>query len=559
MGGGGGIIRDALRQAFMQRHEYDSLREDDKAFSKLQRPILLSLLVLITLAILISTIVSLNIMFPSDPATRPLCKDNGRIQPLSISFNLTVEEEDSNRGRGGAFYLTDQETVDYYWMVVFLPSVVVFAVSAVYLVAGYGYSTLVKLDFDVKQFTLSISLRFAIAFAFDNYGYSTLVKLDFDVKQYILRTPAKLDFDVKQLTFNFRRFENFMFGVNNWIHADHEFRRVAVSCTAPARHGCLMVVENNYCASKRGGVRCLSILNLVFAIIFGLLALFLGSTLLTLGSGCSIPLFWCYEIASWGLVILYGGTAFHLRRKAATILDESDFAGRNLGLEMLETEFTPDVERRQGLRRNIAGKEGDIEEDAFEALFKQLEEDLKNDGLTFDDDDDEISEEDLIKLERELEEALADDELQALFDDTTDEIIEMEVKDKKVVNKKGTTVNQNAMISNIVHVTKIPRKKVLKWFEDKRGEDGVPDQRQPYQSGECKTVLVLAFYIRHNAMISNIVHVTKIPRKKVLKWFEDKRGEDGVPDQRQPYQRNTETLQESKNSHGDTAEVEKLI
>lgn len=40
---------------------------------------------------------------------------------------------------------------------------------------------------------------------------------------------------------------------------------------------------------------------------------------------------------------------------------------------------------------------------------------------------------------------------------------------------------QNAMISNIVHVTKIPRKKVLKWFEDKRGEDGVPDQRQPYQ------------------------------------------------------------------------------
>lgn len=256
MGGGGGIIRDALRQAFMQRHEYDSLREDDKAFSKLQRPILLSLFLLITLSILISTIVSLNIMFPTDPGTRPLCKDNARIQPLSISFNLTVEE-DNNRGRGGAFYLTDQETVDYYWMVVFLPSVIVFAVSSIYLVAG-----------------------------------------------------------------------------------------VVVSCTAPARHGCLKVVENNYCASKRGGVRCLSILNLVFAIIFGLLALFLGSTLLTLGSGCSIPLFWCYEIASWGLVILYGGTAFHLRRKAATILDESDFAGRNLGLEMLEAEFTPDVERR---------------------------------------------------------------------------------------------------------------------------------------------------------------------------------------------------------------------
>lgn len=101
--------------------------------------------------------------------------------------------------------------------------------------------------------------------------------------------------------------------------------------------------------SFTGGVRCLSILNIVFAIIFGLLALFLGSTLLTLGSRCSLPLFWCYEISLWGLVFLYAGTAFCLRRKAAVIYDESDFAGRNLGLEMLETypmEVTPNLEMR---------------------------------------------------------------------------------------------------------------------------------------------------------------------------------------------------------------------
>ena len=36
---------------------------------------------------------------------------------------------------------------------------------------------------------------------------------------------------------------------------------------------------------------------------------------------------------------------------------------------------------------------------------------------------------------------------------------------------------QNAMISSIVHVTNIPRKKVVKWFEDKRAEEGVPDRR----------------------------------------------------------------------------------
>uniref|UniRef100_A0A1D1Z0F1 Pericentriolar material 1 protein n=1 Tax=Anthurium amnicola TaxID=1678845 RepID=A0A1D1Z0F1_9ARAE len=97
-----------------------------------------------------------------------------------------------------------------------------------------------------------------------------------------------------------------------------------------------------------GGVRCLSIINVIFAVVFGLLALFLGSNLLTLGSSCSIPLFWCYEIASWGLVFLYGGTAFFLRRKAAVILDQGDFAGRNLGVEMLEPiqDVTPDMERR---------------------------------------------------------------------------------------------------------------------------------------------------------------------------------------------------------------------
>uniref|UniRef100_A0A2P2MZE1 Uncharacterized protein n=1 Tax=Rhizophora mucronata TaxID=61149 RepID=A0A2P2MZE1_RHIMU len=47
--------------------------------------------------------------------------------------------------------------------------------------------------------------------------------------------------------------------------------------------------------------------------------------------------------------MLYAGTAFFLRRKAAIILDESDFNGRNLGLEMLEAnivEVTPEVERR---------------------------------------------------------------------------------------------------------------------------------------------------------------------------------------------------------------------
>ncbi|WCJ29834.1 hypothetical protein M5689_011438 [Euphorbia peplus] len=242
------IIGDALRQAFMPKHDYEN---QDRAWIKIQRPIFMSCLAVISLVILVCIILSLKIVFPGDNSLRrPFCSHRGPHPPPRSDSDLIRH----------AFYLTDQETVDYYWIVVFVPSAVIFFASIPYLCAG-----------------------------------------------------------------------------------------IAVAYSAPTRHGCLKVVENNYCASRRGGVRCISILNVVFAVIFGVLALFLGSSLLTLGSRCSLPLFWCYEIATWGLVILYGGTAFFLRRKRAMILDESDFSSRNHGLEMLEAnpvEVTPEVERR---------------------------------------------------------------------------------------------------------------------------------------------------------------------------------------------------------------------
>ncbi|XP_021739204.1 uncharacterized protein LOC110705611 [Chenopodium quinoa] len=249
------LIGDALRQAFMPKHEYQNLRDEDKAWLKLQRPICVSIVCIISLAIVVSTAISLKIVFPGDSGNRPFCFDL-RLQPLPINATTSGDSDPLP----GAFYLTDQETVDYYYMVLFLPSSILFLASVLYIVAGF-----------------------------------------------------------------------------------------MVAYSAPQRHWCLKVVENNYCASRRGGVRCLAILNMVFAILFGLLALFLGSSLLTLGSSCSVPLFWCYEVASWGLVILFGATAIFLRRKAATILDEGNFSGRNLGLEMLEAnpwEVTPDIERR---------------------------------------------------------------------------------------------------------------------------------------------------------------------------------------------------------------------
>ncbi|XAR69307.1 hypothetical protein NMG60_11000846 [Bertholletia excelsa] len=251
------ILGDALRQAFMPKHEYESLREEDRAWLRLQRPLLLCGLALVSLVIVVSTWISLSIVFAGGGGRRPFCSD---LQLQRLSVNLSAAAGDSDL-LPRAFYLTNDETVNYYRMVIFVPSMLVFLLSAVYLVAG-----------------------------------------------------------------------------------------IIVAYTAPTRHCCLKVVENNYCASRRGGVRCLAIINVVYAIIFSLMALFLGSNLLTLGSSCSSPLFWCYEIASWALVVLYSTTAFFLRRKAALVLDEgSSFAGRNLGLEMLEAnpmEVPPEIQRR---------------------------------------------------------------------------------------------------------------------------------------------------------------------------------------------------------------------
>lgn len=126
------IIGDALRQAFMPKHEYECLREEDKAWIKLQRPVLVSVVSSICLVVVVSTVVSLRIVFPGDSANRPFCGEL-RLQPLPVDVKGGGGDSDL---LPGAFYLTDQEIVDYYWMVVFVPSLILFFASAVYLVAG---------------------------------------------------------------------------------------------------------------------------------------------------------------------------------------------------------------------------------------------------------------------------------------------------------------------------------------------------------------------------------------------------------------------------------------
>uniref|UniRef100_A0A7N0TAD9 Homeobox domain-containing protein n=1 Tax=Kalanchoe fedtschenkoi TaxID=63787 RepID=A0A7N0TAD9_KALFE len=273
------------------------------------------------------------------------------------------------------------------------------------------------------------------------------------------------------------------------------------------------------------------------------------------------------------------------------------------------------------LQKNVSKdvvQEEDVDEDAFEALFAQLEEDLKNDP-SIEDEDGELTEEELAKLESELEEAMMEDDdffkmLNATAGGTEndgdgdedeegeeDEEEEEDVEEDKSVKLKNWQLRRLAralkvgrrktsikslaaelclerplvleMLGNpppkllmmsamlpdesvqpamteslatpVEVVETVPEEKIVVLDTDKK----VPIhamQSQWSSQKRLKKVQVDTLervYRRTkrptNTMISSIVHVTNLPRKKVVKWFEDKRSEDGVPTERLPYERST--------------------
>lgn len=254
-------------------------------------------------------------------------------------------------------------------------------------------------------------------------------------------------------------------------------------------------------------------------------------------------------------------------------------------------------------------EEEEEEEDAFELLFKQLEEDLKNDDdLSKDDsdEDDEISEEDFALLERELEGVLGDFDAELLNTDIS------ETQGDNDVEKSIGDGNENSLklrtwqLNMLARALKTGRRKLsIKALAAELCLDralvldllrnpppsllmlslSIPDEPKPSavspettpgdsfyketsadhahaESGPKKSNLPIhdmqqnwssrkrlkkaqldtleRVYMRSkrptNAMISNIVHVSNIPRRTVIKWFEDKRAEEGVPEHRLPYQ-----------------------
>ncbi|EPS67182.1 hypothetical protein M569_07595, partial [Genlisea aurea] len=251
----------------------------------------------------------------------------------------------------------------------------------------------------------------------------------------------------------------------------------------------------------------------------------------------------------------------------------------------------------------------DLDVDAFEALFQQLEDDLKNDELNGDEDaDDDMDEVDLANLEKELASALEDDDLLGALDYSSDgEINETEdndLPDDKVEEDEEVDMPvklKNWQIRRLAYALKNGRRKtaikslaaelcldrvvILKLLRDPppnlmmmaatlpdRPISVVSDTAEnptettpsslpepPVKQKDLPVHLMQQDWIARkrlkkihiqtlervyrrtkrptNAMIGSIVHVTNLPWRKVLKWFEDKRAEEGVPERRIPYTR----------------------
>ncbi|MBA0584900.1 protein OVEREXPRESSOR OF CATIONIC PEROXIDASE 3 [Gossypium raimondii] len=275
-------------------------------------------------------------------------------------------------------------------------------------------------------------------------------------------------------------------------------------------------------------------------------------------------------------------------------------------------------EKKKGL---VEKEEEDFEGDPFEALFKQLEEDLKNDNPDMEDDDDEgdeINEEDIDRLANELAEAFGDFDFEGFSsapndakeeveddgeeDGNDDEVEERPVKLKnwqlrrlaaalKVGRRKTSIKTLAAELcldrAVVLELLREPPPELLMISatlpdEPVKKEPEPESEPEPEPMPETKHVETLAFEttmdnVKHepkvkepihvmqqrwsaqkrlkkvqidtlekvyrrskrptNTMISSIVQVTNLPRKRVVKWFEDKRNEDGVPEHRQPYRR----------------------
>ncbi|KAL4029771.1 protein OVEREXPRESSOR OF CATIONIC PEROXIDASE 3 [Cucumis melo var. makuwa] len=280
---------------------------------------------------------------------------------------------------------------------------------------------------------------------------------------------------------------------------------------------------------------------------------------------------------------------------------------RNQNSSVSPSSSSSKKKKRNLIPKEARDEEEDVQEDALELLFSQLEEDLKNDASSLDEgEDDEFSEEDLARLERELGLALGIDvdeeeekDVNDDDEDDDDEVLEDDEEEEMPVKLKNWQLRRLASalkkgrrktsIKSLAAELCLDRTIVLDLLREPPPSllmlsASLPDTPTPSiietktlqttdeeplvvdtaEEAEVKKVPVHVMqqswaaqkrlkkvqietlervYRRTkrptNAMISSIVQATNLPRKRIVKWFEDKRVEDGVPDQRLPFGRSS--------------------
>ncbi|KAJ7516463.1 hypothetical protein O6H91_22G059000 [Diphasiastrum complanatum] len=120
---------DALRQAFMSRDEYECLREEEKVWGRMAKPLALGAAVVLGTAVLIAAIIFMDILF-SFTGKRWLSCQRERLEPLPIDVKDVMGDSRAS------YLLTEEEAAEYFKIVVFLPTAIIFSVAVIYLVSG---------------------------------------------------------------------------------------------------------------------------------------------------------------------------------------------------------------------------------------------------------------------------------------------------------------------------------------------------------------------------------------------------------------------------------------
>lgn len=145
---------DALRQAFMSREDYEELREEEKVWRRLQKPLCMAGITVVWTVVVVAMMVMVDVVFAVSGGAYPFCQKR-RLPSYDMAGS-----SDHRRGDLPSYVYTEEEAVDAFWLVAFLPSSFVFVFSTIYLFAGASSSTPSPIHLEVDFAFAVIPLSF---------------------------------------------------------------------------------------------------------------------------------------------------------------------------------------------------------------------------------------------------------------------------------------------------------------------------------------------------------------------------------------------------------------